>query len=59
MSVLSRQSLDRRSADEELLPREVAAWERQRNRAGTTVEGRFTTDGAHIKLKQLYPSIQL
>jgi hypothetical protein len=59
LSALSRQCLDRRIADKEVLQREVAAWEQQRNRAGTTVDWRFTTDDARIKLKQLYPSIQL
>jgi hypothetical protein len=42
-----------------VLQREVAAWEQQRNGAGTTVDWRFTTDDARIKLKRLYPSIQL
>jgi hypothetical protein len=59
LSVLSRQCLDRRIADKEGLQCEVAAWEQQRNRAGTTVDWRFTTDDARIKLKRLYPSIQL
>lgn len=59
LSALSRQCLDRRIADKKALQHEVAAWEQQRNRAGTTVDWRFTTDDARIKLKQLYPSIQL
>jgi DDE superfamily endonuclease len=57
-SVLSRQCLDRRIADSDRLAREVAAWEERRNDARATVNWRFTTDDARIKLKRLYPSIK-
>jgi len=56
LSVLARQCLDRRLPDRETLAREVAAWEAERNQAGGTVEWRFTTADARIKLKHLYPS---
>jgi hypothetical protein len=59
LSVLARQCLNRRIADLCLLRREVAAWERQRNAAEGRVDWRFTTQDARIKLKRLYPSIQL
>jgi hypothetical protein len=59
LRVLATQGLDRRLADAEVLTREVAAWEHQRNTAHCRVEWRFTTQGARIKLKRLYPSIQL
>jgi hypothetical protein len=36
----------------------VAAWEERRNDARATVNWRFTTDDARIKLKRLYPSIK-
>lgn len=55
LSVLSRQCLNRRIPDQPALIREVAAWEARRNVAGATVEWRFTTDDARIKLKKLYP----
>jgi hypothetical protein len=58
LSALSRQCLDRRFADEAAFRAEVAAWEARRNAAGGTVDWRFTTDDARIKLKRLYPSIQ-
>lgn len=57
LSVLSRQCLDRRIPDQESLRREVAAWEGRRNRAKTTVDWRFTTADARIKLKKLYPTL--
>ena len=58
LSVLGRQCLDRRIDNQAALSGEVAAWERRRNEAEVTVEWRFTTADARIKLKRLYPSIQ-
>ena len=57
-SVLSRQCLERRIADRETLAAEVTAWEEERNASGATVDWRFTTADARIKLKHLYPSLQ-
>ena len=58
LSILSRQCLDRRIADQESLRAEVAAWEAERNGSGATVNWRFTTADARIKLKHLYPSLE-
>lgn len=58
-SVLARQCLDRRIPDPTTLAQEVAAWERQRHAAQCRVDWRFTTHDARLKLKRLYPSIQL
>ena len=58
LSVLSRQCLDRRIPDQPTLIREVAAWEAERNAMHATVNWRFTTADARIKLKHLYPSIE-
>ncbi len=58
LSALGRQCLDRRLPDQPTLAKEVAAWERQRNAAMTTVDWRFTTADARIRLKHLYPSFQ-
>ena len=57
LSVLARQCLDRRIADQGLLKGEVAFWEARRNLAGTGVKWRFTTSDARIKLHRLYPSL--
>ena len=58
LSVLSNQCLDQRIADVARLTCETAAWESARNQAGATVEWRFTTAEARIKLKKLYPTIR-
>ena len=58
LSVLGRQCLDRRVPEAAILKSEVAAWQARRNAAGGTVDWRFTTADARIKLKRLYPSPQ-
>lgn len=58
LSALSRQCLDRRIPNRDVLAQEVAAWERERNEAQITVNWRFSTADARIKLKHLYPSFQ-
>jgi hypothetical protein len=55
LSALSRQCLDRRITNHDLLAREVAAWAKVRNNHQTTVHWRFTTADARIKLVSLYP----
>lgn len=57
LSVLGRQCLDRRLPDTHTLTQEAAAWEQARNQAARTVDWRFTTQDARIKLKKLYPTI--
>lgn len=59
LSVLSRQCLDRRVPDFATLAAEVAAWQDRRNAAGGAVDWRFATEDARIKLKRLYPSLQV
>ena len=57
LSVLVRQCLKRRLPDTQALKREAGAWCEERNRLGTSVEWRFTTEDARIKLRKPYPSI--
>jgi hypothetical protein len=57
LSVLVRQCLKRRVPDMQTLEREAGAWCEERNRLGTSVDWRFTTEDARIKLRKLYPSI--
>ena len=59
MSVLSRQCLAERMADMHRLENEVLAWELKRNTKNQKVNWRFTTEDARIKLKRLYPSIEV
>jgi len=56
LSVLQRQCLARRIADEATLVHEIAAWEKQRNEKQATIDWRFSVTDARDKLKRLYPS---
>lgn len=55
LKALSVQCLDRRIPDVKTLTREVAAWEKARNRDAKGVDWQFASDDARIKLKRLYP----
>src|SRR5215210_399643 len=57
LSVLSRQCLDRRIPDLEALAGEVGAWQAERNAAESSIDWRFTSAEARIKLKHLYPEV--
>ncbi len=57
LSVLTRQCLDRRIPEKDVLKEEVAAWEKRRNQISSKADWQFTTEDARIKLKRLYPSI--
>lgn len=59
LSVLTRQCLDRRLANITTLRTEARAWYRERNRRQKSVDWQFTTETARIKLKRLYPQIQM
>jgi hypothetical protein len=58
LSVLDRQCLDQPFADSAAVAHAVAAWQQARNDSASTVDWRFTTADARIKLKRLYPSVQ-
>lgn len=55
-SILSRQCLSRRIPQRKTLVKEVKAWQAERNHSGATINWRFRTKDARIKLKRLYPS---
>ena len=57
LSVLSGQCLNRRIPTIELMRKEVAAWEVDRNNRNAVIDWRFTTEDARIKLKRLYPKL--
>ena len=59
LGILARQCLSRRIDNMEQLKDEVAAWQVIRNTAEAKVNWRFTTKNARIKLKKLYPSIEV
>lgn len=55
-SILARRVLRRRIPDELTLSREIAALEAERNQARATINWRFSTEDARIKMHYLYPS---
>jgi hypothetical protein len=57
-SALARQ-LPERLGEREEFARAVTDWTARRNQAGVRADWRFTTTDARIKLKRLYPNIQL
>lgn len=59
LSVLGKQCLDQRIADQQTLKALTAAWEGRRNDAKATIRWQFTTQNARIKLERLYPCLQL
>ena len=59
LSALVRQCLDRRIPDKEKMIQEVKAWQDQRNSEVVKVHWQFTTADARIKLKNLYPKIEV
>jgi DDE superfamily endonuclease len=58
LSALARQCLSRRIGTQEELEREIHVWQQRRNEEAITVNWRFTTADARIKLKRLYPSLE-
>ena len=57
LSVLSRQCLQQRVPDIDTMSRIARAWSSVRNACGTSVDWRFTTQDARVKLKRLYPKV--
>jgi hypothetical protein len=57
LSALTRQCLDRRIKNFEILKSETKIWEQKRNENQKSVDWQFTTSDARIKLKRLYPQI--
>jgi transposase len=58
IGVLNRQCLDRRISNKVTLKREVARWERRRNKERARVRWRFTVESARTKLGRTYPQAQ-
>jgi transposase len=55
IGVLQGQCLNRRIDNPEWLANEIAAWERQRNKARARINWMFTTDKARAKIGRAYP----
>ena len=58
LSVLARQCLADRMPSIQEVQEQVQAWQQQRNHAQATINWRFTSEDARIKLKRLYPSLK-
>lgn len=56
LSALTRQCLDRRISDLDVLNTELAAWQHATNTDQRQVDWQFTTTDARIKLRHLYPT---
>jgi len=59
LSVLKRQCLRSRLPDIETVRHELAAWQVRRNDTQAKIDWRFTTADARIKLKRLYPIVNV
>lgn len=59
LSVLRRQTLRVRVSDMETVREKVAAWEANRNQRQIGIDWQFTTEDARIKLKRLYPIVNV
>ena len=57
LSALSSQCLNRRIPDIQKMRTETAAWELHRNNRNATIDWRFTTESARIKLKRIYTKL--
>jgi hypothetical protein len=56
LGVLSTQCLDNRISDQKISSKEIAAWQKDRNKHHAKADRQFTTDDARVKLKHLYPT---
>jgi len=56
-SALFCQALNKRIPDQEILKKEVLAWETNRNINSRTIDWKFTSTDARVRLKKLYPTI--
>jgi transposase len=59
LSVLEKQCLGERIADQTTLKERVATWESDRNQRSKRIDWQFQTADARIQLRRLYPKIQL
>lgn len=59
LSVLEKQCLGDRIGDEPSLRERVSIWNVDRNNRSKKIDWQFETDAARIKLRRLYPQIQM
>ena len=59
LSIISRQCLNQRIGNKEKLTSEISSWEKEKNQTNSKIDWQFTTKDARIKLRKLYPSIEV
>ena len=59
LSVMTRQCFSDRVESQAEAKHRITAWQSDRNERQTGIDWQFTTDKARIKLKRLYPKIEL
>ena len=59
LSVMTRQCVSDRVSSQEEAERRITAWQVERNKRQTGIDWQFSTDDARMKLKRLYPKIEL
>ena len=59
LSVLEKQCLGERIGDEATLRERVSIWNEDRNNRSRKIDWQFETAGARIKLRRLYPQVQM
>jgi hypothetical protein len=58
LSVLKRVGIAKRVGNQEELEKQIAAYQKRRNKKGVRIDWQFTTKDARVKLKRLYPPIK-
>jgi len=59
LSVLEKQALGERVADEAIRREGIAVWNADRNHRSKGIDGQFKTRDARIRLRRLYPQITM
>ncbi|SFB57609.1 hypothetical protein SAMN04244571_03944 [Azotobacter beijerinckii] len=59
INVLVGQCLDRRIDSLELMCKEATTWQQRRNHLDAKINWQFTTQDARVKLRRLYPQIEV
>lgn len=59
LNVLNGQCLNRRIDKFSIVVKECKAWQKHRNNMNAKINWQFTTKNARIKLKRLYPTLQV
>ncbi len=58
IGIMNRQCLNRRIDDIDVMAREIAAWESQRNESEAKIHWTFTVETARRKMNKTYPSFE-